>query len=189
MYEKLKNEVLAKLTEKRLIHTEGVRKTAARMCEIYGEDREKVDLAVCFHDLYGGKQAEELDRLIDKYGIPGRYKGNANLAHGKLAAAAMEQDYGITDEEVLSAVSFHTTGRADMSTMEKIVFLSDATEPGRDYPGVDALREMAEESLDRACLMSLEGTIKFLEEQGVANIDSDTIEARDYLLERLNSKQ
>ncbi|MBQ9180393.1 MAG: bis(5'-nucleosyl)-tetraphosphatase (symmetrical) YqeK [Firmicutes bacterium] len=188
MYEKLKNEILAKLTEKRLVHTEGVRRTAAGLCEIYGEDKEKVDLAVCFHDLYRGKQAEELDRLIEKYGVPERYKGNANLAHGKLAAAAMEQDYGLTDEDVLNAVSFHTTGRAAMSTMEKIVFLADAIEPGRDYPGVDALRKMAEESLDKACLMSLEGTIKFLEEQGVADIDTDTIEARDYLLETINSE-
>lgn len=186
--EKLKEGILVRLSEKRLAHTEGVRATAAELCRIYGGTGAeglagKADLAVCFHDLYRGKSAEELNELIDAYKIPARYKGNANLAHGKLAAATMTADYGITDEDVLNAVSYHTTGRAGMSLLEKIVFLADAIEPGRDYPGVDEMRFVAREDLDKACLMSLEGTIEFLKSQGMAeaDIDQDTIRARDYI--------
>lgn len=205
-----KEMILSQLSEKRYVHTMGVRETAAELCRIYGGQLDKVgvsektggekkagaledmdlagkaDLAVCLHDLYRGRSVSELDELIEKYGIPDRYKGNANLAHGKIAAAAMKEEYCIADEDMINAVSYHTTGRAGMSLLEKIVFLSDAIEPGRDYPLVDKLREMSKIDLDKACLMSLEGTIKFLQAQGQTDIDQDTITARDWLKSIIN---
>jgi predicted HD superfamily hydrolase involved in NAD metabolism len=178
----LKESVLAQLSEKRYIHTLGVRETARQMCE--SEDlAKKADLAVCFHDLFRGRPVSELDELIDRYGIPERYKGNANLSHGKIAAAAMKTDYGICDKDILDAVSYHTTGREDMDLLEKIVFLADAIEPNRDYPGVERLRVLAKTDIDAACLASLEGTISFLESQGLTEdeIDQDTVRARNWL--------
>ena len=187
--ENLKKRALGMLSDKRRLHTEGVRKTAKELCEIYGADAGKTDLAVCCHDIYRGRQTEELDELIDRYDIPDRYKGNANLSHGKIAAAVMENEFGISDRQILDAVSYHTTGRAGMSVLEMIVFLADAIEPGRDYPLVGRLRELSVKDLDRACLESLEGTISFLEQQGVAGIDPDTLKARDWLAEKIkNSK-
>ena len=195
MFEKekeLKELALSLLTEKRYRHTQGVRETAGLMCERFGGEyendeimslSEKADLAVCFHDIFRGRPVSELDELADRYGIPERYKGNPNLAHGKLAAAAMKDDYGIEDEDVINAVSYHTTGRENMTLLEKIVFLADAIEPNRDYPGVVRLRQLAETDLDASCLASLEGTIGFLESSGMkeSEIDQDTIRARDWL--------
>ena len=121
----LKKRALGMLSDKRRLHTEGVRKTAKELCEIYGADAGKTDLAVCCHDIYRGRQTEELDELIDRYDIPDRYKGNANLSHGKIAAAVMENEFGISDRQILDAVSYHTTGRAGMSVLEMIVFLAE----------------------------------------------------------------
>ncbi|MCI2061353.1 MAG: bis(5'-nucleosyl)-tetraphosphatase (symmetrical) YqeK [Eubacteriaceae bacterium] len=166
-------------SEKRRVHTEGVRTTAIEMAKRFGADPEKAETASLFHDMFRGTPVEDLNRLIDETGIPERYKGNANLAHGKLAAAVMERDWGITDRDILNAVSFHTTGRAGMSQLEKVVFLADAIEPNRDYPGVDGLRKLAAEDLDGACLASLRGTISFLEEQG-SFIDHDTVDAMEW---------
>ena len=183
----IKQRALKMLSEKRLVHTEGVRKTARELCEIYGADAGKADLAVCCHDIFRGRQTDELDELIDKYGIPERYKGNANLSHGKIAAAVMEKEFGIKDRQIIDAVSYHTTGRAGMGLLEMIVFLADAIEPGRDYPLVGHLRELSVTDLDRACLESLEGTVSFLKQQGVRDIDRDTLMARDWLAEKINT--
>ena len=135
-----KEKIMNALTEKRRIHTRGVRETGKKLSKIYGADAEKVDIACVFHDLYRGKNILELDKLVDEFAIDVKYKGNANLSHGKIAAKAAERDFGIKDREILDAISYHTTGRANMGLVEKIVFLSDAIEPGRDYPGSMVLR-------------------------------------------------
>lgn len=179
-----KEKLLSILSEKRRKHTMGVRTTGRKLAEIYGADKEQVDIACIIHDLYRGKEIEELDRMIDELGIDEKYKGNANLSHGKIAAEVAKRDIGITDTEIINAVAYHTTGRADMSLVEKIVFISDAIEPGRDYPGVEELRHIAPKNIDKACFMSLSGTVAFLKKQGVADIDEDTIKAVNSLVER-----
>ncbi len=183
--DKQKQEIWDSLTEKRRVHTQGVLKAALEMAGRFGADRDKTEIAVICHDVYRGRDDETLNALIDEFGIDHRYRNNANLSHSKLASAMMKRDLGIEDEEILNAVSFHTTGRKGMTTLEKIVFLADAIEEGRDYPGVDDIRKKAETDLDGACLMSLEGTIAFLKSQGKDEdeIDKDTIEARDDLVD------
>ena len=166
-------------SKKRIVHTDGVRKLAAELAGKYGADPEKAEAAALYHDMYRGTPVDELDRLIDETGLPERYKGSANLAHGKLAAVMMKEKFGVTDEDMINAVSFHTTGRAGMSQLEKVVFLADATEPNRDYPGVDRLRKLADEDLDKACLECLRGTVSYLKEQGVY-IDPDTLRAEEW---------
>ena len=79
-------------------------------------------------------------------------------------------------------MAYHTTGRAGMSTLEKVVFLADAIEPGRNYPGVEEVREAAEKGLDEGCLRSMLGTIEHVQDQG-AYLDEDTIEAAEFLKE------
>ena len=186
--EETRKRILEELTEKRRVHTMGVLETALSMADRFGADPAKVDTAVICHDMYRGKDIAELDALIDELGIEARYKGNANLSHSKIAAAVMKRDLGITDEDILDAVSYHTTGRAGMSLLEKIVFLADAIEEGRDYPGVNDIRAKAQTDLDAACLMSLEGTIAFLKAQGVTDIDEDTVKARDSLKKEIEER-
>lgn len=175
----INNYLKEHLSEKRLRHIEGVRETAVRLAEIYGEDPEKAAFAALCHDMF---KERDLNELVEKYGLPLKYMDEPNLAHSKVASCYMKEEMGIRDEDLLNAVSYHTTGRAGMSRLEKIIFLADAIEPGRDYPSADLIRKLAETDLDRACLVSLERTIRYLEEKGLSedNIDPDTIDARDY---------
>ena len=167
------------LTEKRRIHTEAVVETALKLCEVYGEDAEKAELAATFHDLYRGVKTDCINYHVLHLGLEEKYKDNANLAHGKIAAYVMEHNYNIKDQDVLNAVSYHTTGRAGMSLLEKIIYIADAIEPNRVYPGVEKIRDMAFKDIDRACLMSMENTISFVNKTG-NYLDIDTIEAKEW---------
>lgn len=169
-------------SEKRKAHTAGVVKTAVALAEKYGGDTAKAELAALFHDMFRGTRIEVLNYYVKHLGLSEKYLDNPNLAHGKIAARIMERDYGITDTDVINAVSFHTTGRSGMSLLEKIVYLADAIEPNRAYPGVDELREAAEVSLDKACLLSLQRTIDYVQGQKLY-LDPDTLKARDYFLQ------
>ena len=167
-------------SEERKKHTYGVLATAMELGEAYGADLSKVRTAALFHDLFRGVPAKALDVYVRQLGLPARYLGNPNLAHSKVAALVMERDYGIDDAEILDAVRYHTTGRAGMGLLEKILFLADAIEPGRNYPGVEQLREMARTSLNLACLTALERTIGYVDAKR-EYLDPDTLLARDWL--------
>lgn len=174
------------MTEKRRIHTYAVAEEAVKLARRYGEDVEKAELAALFHDFYRGVPVSEVNRYIDEFGLGREYYNNCNLAHGKIAAFIMERDYHIHDKDIINAVSYHTTGRAGMSLLEKIIYLADAIEPNRDYNGVDKLRELAMKDLDLACLQSLEGTIHYVTSRGMY-LDEDTLRARDSLLKQRKS--
>ena len=100
----------------------------------------------------------------------------------------MERDFDVKDPDIINAVSFHTTGRAGMSTLEKVVYLADAIEPNRVYPGVDELRREADEDLDKACLLSLKNTADFVRSAG-KYLDEDTLHAKDYLEKVIEEKE
>ncbi|MDR2132679.1 MAG: bis(5'-nucleosyl)-tetraphosphatase (symmetrical) YqeK [Clostridiales Family XIII bacterium] len=157
----------ARLGERRAAHVAGTARMAAELAEIHGADAEKAREAALLHDLFRAVSAGELDALIDRYGEDPALKGDANLSHGKVAAAWMKEELGIEDADILNAVRYHTTGRAGMSKLEKILYAADAAEPTRDYAGVEALRKRARESLDGACVMALESALRHLGEKGV----------------------
>lgn len=148
-----------KLKTSRLRHTYGVVQTASALARQYGADEEKAELAALFHDAY---------------------RETGNLEHGPVAADAMREQFGVTDQDICNAVRFHTTGRVGMSTLEKVIYLADAIEPNRSYPGVDQLRRAAELDLDIACLKAMEHTIQYLKESG-EQLDYRTLEARNWL--------
>lgn len=149
----------------RLIHTQGVAKEAMALAKRYGADPEKAELCALFHD---------------------SRRNAGNLEHGRMAAELMEREYHITDTDMIHAVKYHTTGRAEMSLLEKIIYLADAIEPSRDYPGVESLRKLAYEDLDGACLIALERSIQYVRERGLV-LDENTVEARDFLQKRRNN--
>lgn len=177
--------IKSSLKESRLKHTYSVAEEAVKLAGIHGADKNKAELAALFHDMCRNLPENISDMYVRQYGLPERYVGNKNLAHSKIAAEMMRRDYGIADDDLLNAVSFHTTGRAGMSVLEKIVFIADAAEPGRNYPGADELRRIAYEDLDKACIRSLENTIRYIEGLG-GYLDPDTVEARDYLKEKIS---
>jgi len=166
-------------TEKRKMHTFAVRELAIKLAEHYGAEIEKVETAALFHDMFRGVPEQSINCYVKHLGLDTKYLNNPNLAHGKIAAVIMERDYAINDQDVINAVSFHTTGRPGMSTIEKIIYIADATEPNRVYPSVDKLRRLSFMNLDKALLESLIHTIKYIEERGLY-LDVDTVLAKEY---------
>ena len=184
----IKRYIEINFSEKRKVHTEGVRITAVRLAEKYGADPDKAEIAALFHDMYRGASQNSLNYYVNNLGLDSKYVDNANLAHGKIAAIIMERDFDIKDPDIINAVSFHTTGRAGMSTLEKVVYLADAIEPNRTYPGVDEVRRLAEEDLDKACLMSLKNTADYVRSAG-KYLDKDTVLAEEYLEEVIKERE
>lgn len=176
------------MTEKRRLHTYAVAEEAKKLAQRYGEDVEKAELAALFHDFFRGVTEPVLNCYVRQLGLDPVYLNNANLAHGKIAAILIERDYHVKDRDIINAVSYHTTGRAGMSTLEKIIYLADAIEPNRSYPGVEEIRELAFKNLDDACLLSLERSIDYVQGKGLY-LDQDTVKARDFLINNIERKE
>lgn len=171
--ERLKKEIIPYLEEhlknSRLIHTMNVVSLAKVMAVRFGADVNKAEIAALLHDMA---------KYENRPGV------NMNFAHSKIGAEMAREIFGIEDEDILNAIANHTTGRAGMSVLEKIIFLADAIEPGRRYPGVEEIRAVAETDLDRACILSMQRTIDYVNEKGWY-LHPDTIEAKNDLVKHL----
>jgi predicted HD superfamily hydrolase involved in NAD metabolism len=161
--EKALQLVKKQLTEHRYNHTIGVMETAIKLAEKYGSDMKKAELAAIFHDYAKFRPKDEMRQIIIEQNMPPLLLDyNNELWHAPVGAYLAEKEAGIEDEEVLDAIRYHTSGRVDMTVLDKIIYLADYIEPGRHFPGVDEVREMAGESLDNALLQSMKNTIQFL---------------------------
>ena len=169
--------------QKRRAHAQGLADTAVRLAQKYGADTQQAARAGILHDVTKALTAEEQRRLADRWQLPVTEfeRANPQLLHAKTGAAAARRIFG-EDEAVASAIEYHTTGKPDMTPLEKIIYLADMIEPGRSYPGVDAIREAAVRDLDAGVLLALERTIAFLQETGTA-VCEDSLRARDWLLQ------
>ncbi|MED3624518.1 bis(5'-nucleosyl)-tetraphosphatase (symmetrical) YqeK [Neobacillus thermocopriae] len=155
--------VKVQLTEHRYQHTLGVMETAISLARLYGADEKKAELAAIFHDYAKFRPKEEMREIIKSQSFPqDLLEYNAELWHAPVGAYLVEKEAGITDNEVLDAIRYHTSGRPGMTLLEKIIYLADYIEPGRQFPGVDEVRELAKESLDKALIKSVQNTINFL---------------------------
>ncbi|MDD2215040.1 MAG: bis(5'-nucleosyl)-tetraphosphatase (symmetrical) YqeK [Eubacteriales bacterium] len=175
------------LSEKRKRHTYSVASEAVSLAQCHNVPPEKAELAALFHDMYRGTQIEILDNYVRSFNLDSSYLGNSNLAHGKIAGVIMEQDYGIQDRDIINAVAFHTTGREGMSDLEKILYLADAIEPGRKYPGVEEIRKLAYVNLNQACLKAMNRSVDYIRSRGL-KLDRDTIRAKNFLMEQERMK-
>lgn len=182
--EKLIEVVKQNIGPKRFRHTMGVCKLSDELARHYGSDPEKAFIASLFHDFKKTISKAESNELVKRYGLDEKYMDNQNLAHSKLAAVSAKEDFGITDEDILNAISYHTTGRAGMSLLEKIVFVADTCEEGRTYKEAPMLRKQAFEDLDGVCIFILEYIETSLEEKG-QRIDRDTLEALEFFKNKL----
>lgn len=155
--------VKEQLTEHRYQHTLGVMETAIHLAGKYGADKKKAELAAIFHDYAKFRPKDEMKEIIVSQGLPKELlEFNSELWHAPVGAYLAEKEAGITDSEVLDAIRYHTSGRPGMTLLEKIIYLADYIEPGRQFPGVDEVREMAKESLDQALIKAVQNTIMFL---------------------------
>jgi predicted HD superfamily hydrolase involved in NAD metabolism len=182
---KLRKEMQKVQGEKRYEHTLGVAYTAAALAMCYNADVKNAQLAGMLHDCAKCLSDEKRLSICKKYGIPMTdvEKRNPFLLHAKAGAYLAEKKYGIEDRDILNAIQYHTTGRPDMSLLEKIVFVADYIEPGRKQaPNLPEIRQLAFQDLDKAMVRILEDTVQYLE-QGGGEIDPATEETLKYYSE------
>ncbi|SHG88583.1 bis(5'-nucleosyl)-tetraphosphatase (symmetrical) YqeK [Tepidibacter thalassicus] len=177
------------ITKKRLIHSLGVVESAKELAKIYGCDIRKSEIAALLHDCGKCLKKEEVLHYVKKYDIllDEIEEKELELVHGKIGACFAKHIFKVKDEDIFSAITYHTTGKKDMTKLEKIIYLADFIEPNRDYPGVDELRNIAyNDDLDKAILMAFDNTIRYvISEKKI--IHPRTIEARNFILEQLNN--
>ena len=133
-YEELYKEVKENLSEKRFKHSEGVVKRAIEYAKVYNVDIKTVKLVAISHDIAKELSEEEIEKYIKEYNIEidEVEKRNNNLLHAKIGSFICKNKYGFT-QDMVNAVRFHTTGRENMTILEKVIYLADATEENRKY--------------------------------------------------------
>lgn len=181
--EEIEDYLKRNLKEHRFIHSLKVKDTAIKMAKCYNIDIEKTKIAGLVHDCAKNKKDEELINIVKRYGydINKECEENIQLLHGLAGALIAKNLMKIEDEDILNAIRYHTTGRKNMTMLEKIIYLSDYIEPGREHPGVEMVRELAFENIDKALINSFNITIKFVIEKDEI-LHLDTINGRNFLL-------
>ena len=179
--EKLRPVALSFLKHKRIPHVLGTEQEAIRLALRYGADVQKARVAALLHDCTKKLDMEEQLALCRQYGIrlDELEQRALKLLHAKTGAAIARDLFGV-DDEIYSAIYWHTTGHANMTLLEKIMYLADYIEPTRNFPGVNELRAACNESLDKGLRMGLEMTIQEMHDRGNP-VHSATLEADEYL--------
>ncbi|WP_373892870.1 bis(5'-nucleosyl)-tetraphosphatase (symmetrical) YqeK [Virgibacillus natechei] len=174
------------LTKERFDHTLRVAETAVILADLYHEPKKEVELAAIFHDHAKQRPLDELKRWIERTHLPkDLLHYHHELWHGPVGAILVEREFGIKNSGIQHAIYYHTTGRAYMSKIEMIIYLADYIEPGRSFPGIDEVREMAKEDLKRACWMATRNSIYYLMQKN-ATIYPDTFHAYNDLTRHLD---
>lgn len=182
--------IRGKLNEDRFIHSMGVADTAVILAEKFGADRDKAYIAGLLHDVMKNESEEEQLKMMKKDGIilSQAEKNNPKLWHAMSGAAFMKLELGITDPDILNAVRYHTTGRAGMSLLEKIIYTADFISPERNYPDVDVMRSLSFESLDKGDLYSLQFSLRKLSESKLV-IHTDSVDFYNELVIKLHEEE
>ena len=188
---KITEDLQKRLKPKRFQHTLGVAKTAKEMAEIFHVNPNKAYLAGMLHDCAKNLSDGELLKICNENNIviTDYERESPYLLHGKAGAYLAETRYGITDEEVLSAIIWHTTGKENMSDLEKIIFSADYIEPGRDkQPNLESLRKLAKTDLNLLVYNILKDTLEYLENSKNKSIDENTLNAYKFYKKMINER-
>lgn len=183
LYQRIETYNIAGMKPSRVEHTRRVTEMAILLAEQYGVDYHQAKLAALLHDIAKPMNKKETLDMLKAHGIDDPYLSREiHLAHGELGAIIARENFGVEDEDVLNAVRYHTYGRRGMSLLEKIIFIADYVEEGRDFEGVVEARKLAKQNLSKAVVFATEQTILFLlKHQGV--IHPNALEVRNEWLE------
>ena len=186
--DKIKDYVKENLKVGRYNHTLGVVNTAVELAKIFGEDQKKAEIAALCHDVAKNMDLEQLRKIIDEENITLSIdeENTKEIWHSIAGPIIAKNIFKINDEEILSAMRWHTTGKENMSNLDKIVYLADLIEPSREFDGIDEIRSISYKSLDLAMIKALTHTTIYLLNKGYA-VDINTIKARNYLLYKNNT--
>ncbi len=190
-FEARKADLAGRVKPKRFRHSLGVADTAARMAQVYGVDARLARLAGLLHDWDKGYDDEGARARVDELGLTDKlatYRSMPHLLHGPTAAVALGRDFPSLPPELLRAIELHTTGAADMTDLDMIVYVADAIEPSRDYEGVDELRRsVGEVSLEELFLSTFEHVLDNLVSRR-KRIHPDTVVVWNHYVERARSR-
>lgn len=185
-FTKIKADMKALMKPKRYKHILNVAEMCYKLAKLHGYDAVKAYTAGLLHDCAKHLDDQQILAECDKLGI--RYdevekRQASNLLHSKVGAVWAGDKYGVADEDIISAISYHTTGKPDMSTLEKIVYMSDVIEPGRDMvytPSLDVIRSIATYDLDLACAHVLNNVVPYLLRTYKDNVCMMSVETYEY---------
>ncbi len=176
--EEIVEKVRSAMSAKRFRHTEGCVKMAEALARRWGADVPLARRAAYLHDIAKEMPYEAQLELIDKEGVTlTEIQRSKKIIHAFSGAIIAERDFG-ESAEVCDAIRWHTTARAGMSLLSKIIWLSDLAEEGRDFQGVSEIRELAFIDLRKALVLGFDTTLSFLKERD-SEIDTNMVEARD----------
>jgi predicted HD superfamily hydrolase involved in NAD metabolism len=183
--EKMDEYLKKNLKESRYNHSLQVRDSAIVLAKKYKVDENKARIAGIIHDCAKNLMDEEIISLVKSQNIQISEEcfRNPQILHGLAGAIIAKQVFKVKDEDILNAITYHTTGRKNMSSLEKIIYLADYIEPSRDFPGVDVLRDMSLKNLDKALFIAFDNTINYVIKKGQL-LHLDTIVARNDLILR-----
>ena len=179
--EELEKEVISLMNPNRVAHVLGCRDCAVELARIYGENETDAARAGLLHDITKAIDGPLQLTLCAEYGIvldtfSKAYPKTLHALTGSLVAGRIFGE----NEDVVRAICHHTTGRADMTMLEKIIYIADYVEVNRNFPGVEQMRAMAYTDIDQAVLMGLESAVAHVSRQG-QGLAPATLEALEFL--------
>lgn len=187
----MKRRLSELLPKERYEHSLSVEKVALDLARHYGISPEKASIAGLLHDSARGlgspgliKKAEEIGLHIDPI-----QRFEPKLLHAPLSAYIAKTEFGITDPEILLAIERHTVGAEDMSPLEKVIYLADHIEPGRDYEDVEKIRSLAYKNMDKAIAQCASSMIKALIRKGLPVYPLTVTTRNYYILKSLKTKE
>lgn len=182
---KYKSLLRTRLSDHRLRHSYGVSKEAELLARIHGADPEKARIAGLLHDMTKEFSREQHFYLFEKYDYPldENLRTNKNLWHAHSASLDLTETLQITDPEICSAVRYHTTGKADMTLLEAILYVADLTDETRDYDDVDFYRALAREDIYKAAYVAMGWCMEDLKRRGLT-VHKDMIQGHAALKKR-----
>jgi len=186
MLDRLKEKLSLMLSRERMEHTFGVQKMAVELAILYGTDICKANIAALLHDCAKDIPEKELLSKCSEYGVELDDISllEPELIHAPLGAKIAQRDFEIWDEEILKAIECHTTGCTRMSKLDKIIFLADLIEPGRNFPGISEIRRKAFKNLDEAVVMAMDNKIEYVLSQKKL-LHPNTVYARNYIVKEI----
>lgn len=188
---KMQKKLKKYMDETRYLHTLGVMYTASSLAMCHGEDLERAQVAGLLHDCAKCIPNPKKLKLCQQHGIPvsEAEMDSPYLLHAKLGAYIARAKYDVHDEEILSAIRCHTTGKPAMTLLEKIIFIADYIEPMRSKAqNLTEIRRLAFWDLDRAVYITMRDTLNYLKQEK-ASLDNQTVVAYNYYREIIRKRE
>jgi predicted HD superfamily hydrolase involved in NAD metabolism len=189
-FDKMRENLKLTLSRGRFRHSEEVMNDAIRLAEFYKVNIEKARIAGLLHDCARDAGKDEIYKVLEKYNVvlDDIQKKTPVLLHSILGSFYAKEYYGVEDKEILDAIYWHTTGRAGMTMLEKIIFVADYIESGRNFEGVEEARKQAYKDIERCIVICCDSTIRYILQKGKL-LHPYIIETRNEAITQIEAKK